>query len=153
MLDVLLKSKGESVNKVIALHVPDDVLDERICGRWIHKKTGKSYHVKFSPPKSMVLDENGKPKPESMKDDVRPPHFTLPTLLSLTAPTYYYVIIKESGDPLMQRPDDTSTALVSRLQEYHTKTTPILSHYKSQVRIVNANQTPAKVWNAVLESL
>jgi adenylate kinase family enzyme len=37
MLDKLLSSKGEKVSKVVALDVPDSVLDERICGRWIHK--------------------------------------------------------------------------------------------------------------------
>jgi adenylate kinase len=70
MLDALLKKNGESVSKVIALHVPDEILDERICGRWIHKSSGRSYHVKFAPPKSMQLDDKGKPKPETMKDDV-----------------------------------------------------------------------------------
>ena len=32
--------------------VPDEVLTERICGRWIHKASGRSYHTKFAPPKS-----------------------------------------------------------------------------------------------------
>ena len=27
------------------------ILEERICGRWMHKASGRSYHVKFSPPK------------------------------------------------------------------------------------------------------
>ena len=37
----------------MAVQVPDAVLEERICGRWIHKKSGRSYHVKFAPPKSL----------------------------------------------------------------------------------------------------
>jgi adenylate kinase len=128
MLDKLLNENGESVGKVIALTTPDHVLDERICGRWIHKRTGRSYHVKFAPPKSMKLLENGKPDPKTMNDD-------------------------ETGEPLMQRPDDTSEALVSRLAEYHSKTIPILSHYKNQVRIVDANQPQDNVWNAILGAL
>eukprot|EP01083_Nonionella_stella_P126577 383205_1 len=94
MLDELLKKKNESISNVIAFHVPDEILDERVCGRWIHKNSGRSYHVKFAPPKSMELDAKGKPIPETMTDD-------------------------ETGESLMQRPDDTSAALVSRLQEYH----------------------------------
>ena len=70
MLDQLLGAKGEKVSKVLALDVPDSILEERICGRWIHKKSGRSYHVKFSPPKSMKTGEDGKPIAASMKDDV-----------------------------------------------------------------------------------
>ena len=51
-LDEVLAEGGECVNSVLSLEVPDSVLEERICGRWIHKKSGRSYHVKFAPPKS-----------------------------------------------------------------------------------------------------
>lgn len=40
-LDEMLASEGASVTKVIELQVPDEVLEERITGRWIHKKSGK----------------------------------------------------------------------------------------------------------------
>mmetsp|Transcript_28220 Transcript_28220/g.62999 ORF Transcript_28220/g.62999 Transcript_28220/m.62999 type:complete len:278 (-) Transcript_28220:468-1301(-) len=43
MLDQLLKSKGEQVSRIVALEVPDSILDERICGRWIHKSSGRRY--------------------------------------------------------------------------------------------------------------
>ena len=129
-LDRMLAGEGACVTKVIELHVPDEVLEERICGRWIHKNTGRSYHVKFAPPKSMVVGPNGSPVPESMKDD-------------------------ETGEPLMQRPDDTSDALVKRLQGYHGETVPILDHYKPNgiVKKVNANQGMDGVWGEILNSL
>ena len=50
MLDEMLAEKNERVKHVVALNVPDDVLTERICGRWIHKASGRSYHVKFARP-------------------------------------------------------------------------------------------------------
>jgi len=128
MLDALLQAKGEKVSKVIALDVPTSVLDERICGRWIHKKSGRSYHVKFAPPKSMTLLEGGKPDPASMKDD-------------------------ETGDALMQRPDDTSEALVARLEEYHGKTTPVLDHYGDAAVKVDANCKAPQVWKNILKVL
>jgi adenylate kinase len=53
-LDEMLSSNSERVTRVIELHVPDEVLEERICGRWIHQVSGRSYHVKFNPPKSMT---------------------------------------------------------------------------------------------------
>merc|ERR1711871_37208 len=95
-LDTMLNSSGEKVNSVVALTVPDELLQERICGRWIHKKSGRSYHVKNAPPKSFT---GGVPTTANMLDD-------------------------ETGEPLMQRPDDTAAALVKRLEEYHKQTTP-----------------------------
>merc|ERR1712216_968755 len=103
-LDKMLAEEGACVTKVIELEVPDSILEERITGRWIHKKSGRSYHVKFAPPKSMVLGADGKPDPASMKDD-------------------------ETGEALMQRSDDTAKALKNRLASYHKETTPILNHY------------------------
>jgi len=129
-LDAMLAKEGACVTKVIELAVPDSVLEERICGRWIHKSSGRSYHVKFAPPKSMKLDASGKPVPESMKDN-------------------------ETGEPLMQRPDDTPTALGKRMKGYHNDTVPILAHYKPKgiVKSANANQGMEGVWKEVLGAL
>jgi adenylate kinase len=125
-VDDLLAETGECVTDVCSLEVPDAVLEERICGRWIHKKSGRSYHVKFAPPKSLKAGEE--PSPETMKDD-------------------------ETGEALMQRGDDTAAALVQRLAGYHAQTVPILSHYKPNgiVTTANANQGMEVVW-AELES-
>jgi adenylate kinase len=129
-LDAMLAEEGAVVTKVVELHVPDSVLEERICGRWIHKTSGRSYHVKYAPPKSMEVGKDGKPIPESMKDDV-------------------------TGEPLMQRPDDTASALVKRLKGYHNETVPILKHYMPHgvVRTVNANQDVDSVWKEVMNAL
>lgn len=130
-LDAMLALEGACVTKVIELQVPDSVLEERICGRWIHKQSGRSYHVKYAPPKSMKLNRKTKqPIPETMNDDI-------------------------TGEPLIQRPDDTASALVKRLQGYHNDTVPILSHYAPHgiVRTANANQSMDKVWDDILKSL
>lgn len=129
-LDKMLAEEGAVVTKVIELEVPDSVLEERITGRWIHKKSGRSYHVKYAPPKSMKLLTDGKPDPASMKDD-------------------------ETGEALMQRKDDTAAALVKRLQGYHGETVPILDHYRpgGVVRGVNANQGMDGVWSEILKAL
>ena len=36
-LDKMLSEEGAAVTKVVELSVPDAILEERICGRWIHK--------------------------------------------------------------------------------------------------------------------
>ena len=47
MLDDMLNDTGEAVKYVIALEVPDAVLTERICGRWIHSRVGLRYQFLF----------------------------------------------------------------------------------------------------------
>mmetsp|Transcript_9275 Transcript_9275/g.16806 ORF Transcript_9275/g.16806 Transcript_9275/m.16806 type:complete len:336 (-) Transcript_9275:270-1277(-) len=129
-LDKMLAEEGACVTKVIELEVPDSVLEERICGRWIHKQSGRSYHIKYAPPKTMKSLADGSPDPASMFDD-------------------------ETGEPLMQRPDDTAAALIKRLKGYHKETVPILKHYAPNgvVKSVNANQGMDGVWGEVLGAL
>merc|ERR1719182_310583 len=95
MLDGMLSGTNDKVNLVLALEVPDEVLTERICGRWVHKESGRSYHVKFAKPKSLA--DGATPSVETMLDD-------------------------ETGESLMQRADDTEEALSQRLTSYHAQT-------------------------------
>ena len=115
---------GTKVSLVLALEVPDEVLTERICGRWVHKASGRSYHVKFARPKS--LEDGATPTVETMRDD-------------------------ETGEPLMQRADDTEEALTKRLESYHAQTVPILTHYEPTgvVAKVDANTKPDLVWSSI----
>merc|ERR1719313_2084178 len=128
MLDEMLASSGDKVSIVLALEVPDEVLTERICGRWVHKASGRSYHVKFAKPKS--LGEGDKPSETTMLDD-------------------------ETGEPLMQRADDTEEALGKRLESYHAQTVPILDHYSPAgvVSRVDADKAPDAVWDSVAAAL
>jgi len=127
MLDAMLAEAGEKVTYVIALDMPDEVLTERICGRWVHKESGRSYHVKFAPPKSLGEQE---PSVETMLDD-------------------------ETGEPLMQRKDDTEEALKSRLEGYHGQTVPILAHYEPTgvVSKIDANRPPPEVWASIEKAI
>merc|ERR1719238_401942 len=127
MLDEMLAASGDKVSLVLALEVPDEVLTERICGRWVHKASGRSYHIKFAPPKSLG---DAEPSVETMLDD-------------------------ETGEALMQRADDTEEALTKRLQGYHDQTVPILDHYEPAgvVSKVDANVKPDEVWTSIEEVL
>ena len=129
MLDEMLAKSGERVRHVVALVVPDEVLTERICGRWIHKASGRSYHVAFDKPASLAASgEDAAPTTENMLDDV-------------------------TGEPLTQRPDDTEDALKTRLAAYHKQTVPILGHYdekrKGVVAEVDANRQKDDVWSDI----
>ena len=129
-LDETLAKNGECVNCIVELSVPDEVLVDRICGRWIHKASGRSYHVKNVPPKSMKVDDNGNVIPSSMKDDV-------------------------TGEPLTQRRDDNKDALKTRLQAYHSQTKPIVSRYQpfGIVSVVDCNRAIDAIWNDIREGL
>ena len=62
-LDAVLADSGEAVSCIIALEVPDAVLTERICGRWVHKDSGRSYHVKYAPELLTPGGQRGRPAP------------------------------------------------------------------------------------------
>jgi adenylate kinase len=124
-LNAELAKNGEKVNSVIALDVPDSELEKRICGRWIHKSSGRSYHATYPPAMPKSLKASGAPVcAGNMKDDV-------------------------TGEQLIQRPDDTKEALENRLEKYHAETKPVLDMYtpKGVVSIVNGSQKSGDVWN------
>jgi adenylate kinase len=125
-LDEMLAVTGEEVRTVLELSVPDEALIERIGGRWIHKSSGRSYHTKYNPPKS--YDGKSEPTSENMRDD-------------------------ETGEPLIQRPDDNKDTLPKRLQAYHAETVPVLGHYKARsgcrVSQVDANLSDARPTEAI----
>merc|ERR1712039_308470 len=69
-LDGMLAKNGECVSLVMAFDVDQAVLEDRVCGRWMDKASGRSYHVKYAPPKSMKMGPDGKPIPSTMTDDI-----------------------------------------------------------------------------------
>ncbi|OMJ90080.1 hypothetical protein SteCoe_7665 [Stentor coeruleus] len=56
-LDNMLASDGKQIDKAIEFDIPDQVLVERITGRRIHLASGRSYHIKFAPPKVEGIDD------------------------------------------------------------------------------------------------
>ena len=45
-----------------------------------------------------------------------------------------------TGEPLIQRSDDTAEALTTRLTAFHAQTMPVLAHYSSRVANVDATK-------------
>ena len=101
-LDEILSKDGKGIDKVYQFDIKDELLTERITGRRVHKASGRSYHVKFNPPK--VED----------RDDV-------------------------TGEPLMQRADDTVEVLSNRLKQYHSMTAPISQYYANLGKLIHIN--------------
>lgn len=101
-LDDILKEEGSQINKVFKFNIKDELLTERITGRRIHKPSGRSYHLKYNPPKVDGIDD-------------------------------------VTGEPLIQRKDDTEAILVNRLKQYHTMTSPIADYYGKTGKLIDVN--------------
>ncbi|RHY08421.1 hypothetical protein DYB37_005522 [Aphanomyces astaci] len=70
-LDEMLVETNTQVDKVVNFNIPDQVLVERISGRRIHAASGRSYHVKFNPPKVADIDDiTGEPLIQRKDDNV-----------------------------------------------------------------------------------
>lgn len=52
-----MKSAGVQLDYVLEIDVPFDAIIERMSGRRSHAPSGRTYHVKFNPPKAAGLDD------------------------------------------------------------------------------------------------
>ncbi len=52
-----LKTAGVKVDLVLEIDVPDESIIERMSGRRAHLPSGRTYHVKFNPPKVAGVDD------------------------------------------------------------------------------------------------
>ena len=65
-----LKSAGVALDYVVELVVPEESIIERMSGRRVHPASGRSYHIKFNPPKVADVDDvTGEPL--VLRDDDR----------------------------------------------------------------------------------
>lgn len=53
----MLEKQGAKIDKVLDFAIDDSILEGRITGRWIHPSSGRSYHIKFAPPKVAGVDD------------------------------------------------------------------------------------------------
>ena len=52
-----MKSAGVKLDAVVEIDVPDAAIVERMSGRRVHIASGRTYHVKFNPPKVAGKDD------------------------------------------------------------------------------------------------
>lgn len=59
-----------------------------------------------------------------------------------------------TGEPLIQRSDDTKEALEKRLVTYHSQTAPVVGYYQKTGihRQLDASQEPGTVWKSLLKT-
>lgn len=65
-----LRQSGIGLDHVVELQVPDSEIIERMSGRRVHQPSGRSYHIRFNPPKVEGKDDvTGEPL--TQRDDDR----------------------------------------------------------------------------------
>jgi adenylate kinase len=52
-----MKAAGVKIDVVLEIDVPDAAIIERMSGRRVHVASGRTYHVKFNPPKAEGKDD------------------------------------------------------------------------------------------------
>ncbi|BEV14210.1 adenylate kinase [Herbaspirillum sp. DW155] len=96
-----MKEAGVAIDYVLEIDVPDSAIVERMSGRRVHPGSGRTYHVKFNPPKVEGKDDlTGEPliqrdddKEETVKKRLAVYHDQTEVLLG------YYGKWAESGQP------------------------------------------------------
>jgi adenylate kinase len=96
-----LKASQVRLDHVLEIDVPDDEIIERMIGRRVHPASGRTYHVKFNPPRTDGRDdETGEPlvqRDDDREDTVRK---RLEVYRAQTRPLVdYYGRWQASGDP------------------------------------------------------
>ena len=52
-----MKNSGVRLEHVVEVYVPDEVIIDRMSGRRTHVASGRTYHVKYNPPKVAMKDD------------------------------------------------------------------------------------------------
>src|SRR5450631_4680605 len=65
-----MKDAGVALDYVLEIAVPDAAIVERMSGRRVHVASGRTYHLKFNPPKSDGKDDiTGEPLIQRVDDE------------------------------------------------------------------------------------
>jgi len=96
-----MKQAGVKIDHVLEIDVPDSAIIERITGRRVHAPSGRTYHVRFNPPKVEGRDdETGEPLVQREDDREETVRKRLAVYHEQTRPLVeYYSRWAESGDP------------------------------------------------------
>jgi adenylate kinase len=114
-----LRSAGVTLDYVLEIDVPDPVIVERMSGRRVHPASGRTYHVKYNPPKVPDRDDvTGEPliqRDDDREDTVKK---RLAIYHEQTEPliAYYkqWAATRDPAAPKYRRVDGTGTVEATR---------------------------------------
>ena len=95
-----MKTAGVKIDLVLEIDVPDAAIVERMSGRRAHLPSGRTYHVKFNPPKAEGKDDvSGEPLTQRADDKEETVKKRLQIYHNQTRPLVdYYAKWSASGD-------------------------------------------------------
>ncbi|MCG1053770.1 adenylate kinase [Mycetohabitans sp. B5] len=95
-----MKQAGVAIDYVLEIDVPFDEIIERMSGRRTHPTSGRTYHIKFNPPKvDMVDDVTGEPLVQRDDDKEETVRKRLDVYVAQTCPLIdYYMQWAQRGD-------------------------------------------------------
>jgi len=67
-LEKLFEKTNQKLDHVIVINVVDNDIVERMGGRRVHPQSGRTYHIKYNPPKKQNLDDKTN-EPLIIRDD------------------------------------------------------------------------------------
>jgi adenylate kinase len=96
-----MTNSGVGLEHVVEIAVPDEAIIERMSGRRAHLPSGRTYHVKFNPPKVAGKDDvTGEPLVQRDDDREETVRKRLEVYHQQTEPlVHYYDKWAKSGDP------------------------------------------------------
>ncbi len=96
-----LKTAGVKLDYVLEIDVPDSAIVDRMSGRRVHVASGRTYHVRFNPPKVAGIDDvTGEPLIQRVDDEEETVKKRLAVYAAQTRPLVeYYAKWSASGDP------------------------------------------------------
>jgi adenylate kinase len=100
-----MKNAGLHIDYVIEIAVPDEEIIQRMSGRRVHPASGRTYHIKYNPPKVADKDDHtGEPlilrqddQPDTVKERLHVYHAQTQPLIE------YYSKWQAAGDPKAPR--------------------------------------------------
>ncbi|OGA13388.1 MAG: adenylate kinase [Betaproteobacteria bacterium RIFCSPLOWO2_12_FULL_63_13] len=96
-----MRAANVRLDFVLEIDVPDEEIVVRMSGRWVHVASGRTYHVKFNPPKAAGKDdETGEPLTQRDDDKAETVRKRLDVYHSQTEPLVaFYSKWAGEGDP------------------------------------------------------
>jgi len=100
-----MKAAGVKLDVVLEIDVPDEAIIERMSGRRVHPASGRTYHVKFNPPKAAGVDDiSGEPLIQRDDDKEETVRKRLDVYQKQTRPLVeYYSAWAATGDTMAPR--------------------------------------------------
>ena len=100
-----LRDSGIQLDHVVELQVPDSAIIERMSGRRVHQPSGRSYHIRFNPPKVEGKDDlTGEPLTQCDDDREEVVRKRLDVYQQQTRPLVdYYQAWAKTGDAAAPR--------------------------------------------------